>query len=82
MLERSYRFTRPQVAEVLMDLTASDTLVVEQSDDVAVAAYRFRRGGVGFSDLITLRAAERADSTPLLTFDRRLARMQGTELLG
>ena len=82
VLERSYRFTRPQVAEVLMDLTASDTLVVEQSDDVAAAAYRFRQGGVGFSDLMILRAAERADSTPLQTFDRRLARMQGTELLG
>ena len=82
VLERSYRFTRPQVAEVLMNLTASDTLVVEQSDDVAAAAYRFRQGGVGFSDLLILRAAERADSTPLQTFDRRLARMQGTELLG
>ena len=65
-----------------MDLTASDTLVVEQSDDVAAAAYRYRQGGVGFSDLMILRAAERADSTPLRTFDRRLARMQGTELLG
>ena len=82
MLERSYRFTRPQIAEALMDLTASDTLVVEHSDDVAAAAYRFRQGGVGFSDLMILRAAERADSTPLQTFDRRLARMQGAELLG
>ena len=82
VLERSYRFTRPQVADALMGLTASDTLVVEQSDDVAAAAYRYRQGGVGFSDLMILRAVERADSTPLLTFDRRLARMQGTELLG
>ena len=82
VLERSCRFTRPQIAEALMDLTASDTLVVEHSDDVAAAAYRFRQGGVGFSDLMILRAAERADSTPLQTFDRRLARMQGAELLG
>ena len=82
VLERSYGFTRPQVADALMGLTASDTLAVEQSDDVAAAAYSFRQGGVGFSDLMILRAAERADSTPLQTFDRRLARMQGTELLG
>ena len=82
VLERSYRFTRPQIAEMLMNLTASDTLVVEHSDDVAAAAYRFRQGGVGFADLMILRAAERANSTPLRTFDRRLARMPGAELLG
>ena len=81
VLERSYRFTRPQIAEALVNLTASDTLVVEHSDDVAAAAYRFRQGGVGFSDLMILRAAERANSQPLQTFDRRLARMQGAELL-
>ena len=82
MLERSYRLTRPRVADALMGLTASDTLVVDQSDDIAAAAYHFRQSGVGFSDLMILRAAERADSTPLQTFDRRLARIQGTELLG
>ena len=82
VLERSYRLTRPQIAEALLNLTASDTLVVEHSDDVAAAAYRFRQGGVGFADLMILRATERANSTPLLTFDRRLARMPGAELLG
>ena len=82
VLERSYRFTRPPIADTLMALTASDTLVVEHSDDVAAAAYRFRQGGVGFSDLMILRAAERTDSTPLQTFDHRLARMQGAQLLG
>ena len=65
-----------------MNLTASDTLVVEHSDDVAAAAYRFGQGVVGFADLMILRAAERANSTPLLNFDRRLARMPGAQLLG
>ena len=81
VLERSYGFTRNRVSEALMDLTASDTLVVENSDDVAAAAYRFRQGGVGFSDLMILRAAERANSTPLRTFDRRFAQMQGVNLV-
>ena len=81
MLERSYRFTRYQIAEALMDLTASDSLVVENADDVAAAAHRFRQGGVGFSDLMILRAAERANSTALQTFNRRLARVQGANLL-
>ena len=82
VLERSYRFTRPRVAEALMDLTASDSLVVENSDDVAGAAHRYRQGGAGFSDLMILAAAERAGATPLHTFDRRLADMQGATLMG
>ncbi len=81
VLERSYRFPRTQVAEALMDLTASDTLVVENSDDVAAVAHRYRQGGTGFSDLMILTAAERAGATPLYTFDRGLARMPGAILM-
>ena len=47
VLERSYRFTRNQVAQALMDLTASDSLIVENSDDVAAAAYRLSTGRRG-----------------------------------
>ena len=82
VLERSYGFKRSQIAEALLGLTASDTLVVENSDDVAASAYRFRQGGIGFSDLMILGAAERANSTPLQTFDQRFARMQGVNLVG
>ena len=81
VLERAYRFTRAQIAEALMDLTASDSLVVEHADDVAAAAYRYRQGGVGFSDLMVLAAAERAGAVPLYTFDRRLARIDGAVLV-
>ncbi len=81
VLERSYRFTRSRIAEALMNLTASDSLVVESSDDVAAAAYRYRQGGVGFSDLMILAAVERAGATPLHTFDRRLAQLQGAILV-
>ena len=81
VLERSYRFTRSRIAEALMDLTASDSLVVESSDDVAAAAYRYRQGGAGFSDLMILAAAKRAGAAPLHTFDRRLARLQGAVLV-
>ena len=81
VLERSYRFARARVAEALLNLTASESLVVENSDDVAAAAHRFRQGGTGFSDLMILAAASRAGATPLHTFDRRLARMRGAVLV-
>ena len=82
VLERSYRFPRARIAEALMDLTASDSLVVENADDVAAAAHRYRQGGVGFSDMMILAASARAGAAPLYTFDRRLARMQGAVLVG
>lgn len=81
VLERSYGFPRTQVAEALMDLTASDTLVVENSDDVAAAAHRFRQGGAGFSDLMILSATERAGATPFYTFDKELASIPGAFLM-
>lgn len=81
VLERGYRFTRTRVAEVLMDLTASDSLIVENSYDVAAAAHRYRQGGAGFSDLMILTAAGREGASPLYTFDRGLARMQGAILV-
>ena len=82
VLERSYRFPRTRIAEVLMGLTASDSLVVENAADVVAAAHRYRQGGVGFSDMMILAAAERVGAAPLYTFDRRLARMQGAVLVG
>ncbi len=82
VLERSYGFARARVVEALMDLTASDSILVENPDDVAAAAHLYRQGGVGFSDLMVLSAAERAGATPLYTFDRRLARMDGVVLVG
>ncbi len=82
VLERSYGFARARIAEALIALTASDSISVENPDDVAAAAHRYRRGGVGFSDLMVLSAAKREGAAPLYTFDRRLARMEGVVLVG
>ena len=82
VLERSYRFPRTRIAEALMDLAASDSLVVENAEDVVATAHRYRQGGVGLSDLMILAAAERVGAAPLYTFDRRLGRMRGVVLVG
>ncbi len=81
VLERAYGFTRVRIADVLIELIATDSLAVEAADDVARAALSYRQGGVGFSDLMVLSAAERAGATPLHTFDRGLARMEGAVLV-
>lgn len=81
VLERAYGFTRVQIADVFLELIATDSVVVEVADDVASAIFRYRQGGVDFADLMILSAAERVGAAPLHTFDRRLARMNGAMLV-
>lgn len=81
VLERAYGYSPDRIAAILEELVATEGLVVEAPDDVAVAAFRYRSGGAGFSDLMVLAAARRAAALPLYTFDRKAARLEGVELL-
>lgn len=82
VLERTYRFSRSQIADILEELTAAEGLVFEAGDDVARAALRFREGGPDFADLMILAAAERVGANPLYTFDQRFARSTSAVLVG
>ena len=81
VLERSYRYSRDAIATVLEQLAATESLVVEAAADVVRAAYRYRSGNAGFSDLMILAAAERSEADILYTFDQNAARLEGVELL-
>jgi len=81
VLERAYGLPRKRIATVLEGLVATDGLVIEQADDVARAALRYRTVGAGFSDLMILAAAERSGVHPLYTFDQRAAQLEGVKLL-
>ena len=81
VLERSYRFTRGDIADALLELIASNNLVFEAADDIARAAWLYSQGGPGFSDRMVLAAATRAEALPLYTFDRRRAREEGAQLI-
>ena len=81
VLERSYRFSREQIAGIVIELIDTDTLVIEDDNDVAQCAIAYRQGGVDFSDLLILAAANRVGAQPLHTFDRRLSRLRGTALV-
>lgn len=81
VLERAYEFSRDRISTVLEELVASEELEFEVVDDVARAAFSYRRGGADFSDLMIATAARRFDAYPLFTFDRRAAQLEGAELL-
>ena len=81
VLERTYGFSRDQIADVLLELAATDTLVIEAAEDVVSAAEIYRQGGTDFSDLMILAAAINAGAGPLYTFDRKFARLDEVVLL-
>jgi len=81
VLERAYGFPRDQIADVLEHLVSTEVLVIEAADDVAQAAFRYRTVSAGFSDLMILAAAERAQALPMYTFDQKAARQEGVVLL-
>ena len=81
VLQRACGFSRDRIAAVLEELIATEELEFEAVDDVARAAFSFRRGGAGFSDLMIAAAAKRRGANPLYTFDRRAAQLEGVVLL-
>ena len=81
VLERAYRLPRIQISEALLALVCTGSLVVEAADDVARCAFSYGRGRAGFSDLMILSAGQSYGYSPLYTFDRALARVEGATLL-
>ena len=81
VLERACGDSRDRIAATLEGLAATEGLAVEAADDVARAAFRYRSGGAGLSDLMVLAAARRAAALPLHTFGRQAARLEAVELL-
>ena len=82
VLERAYRFSRDRIATVLDEPVATEELVLEGAGDVARAARGYRQGRADFSDLMIAAAARSSGALPLYTFDRRVARLDGAELVG
>ena len=81
VLERAYGYSRDRIATILEELVATKGLVVEAAEDVAQAAFRYRAGGAGFSDLMVVAAGKRAGALPVYTFDGKAAWLEGVRLL-
>ncbi len=81
VLERSYKFSRTQIATALKQLAASEDIVIEASEDIADAVDLYTEVRADFADLMILAASARANARPLYTFDQRFARLEGVYLL-
>ena len=82
VLESVYERTPKQIATAVEMLLSHESLAVQDLEVVARALESFRaRPKVGFSDCLIVEVARKAGHTPLGTFDRDLAKIEGTERL-
>ena|SRR5882724_8131628 len=82
VLDSVFEVTRAQLGVAVEMLLNHRDLVLQESDVVSAALVNFRkRPKVGFSDCLVLEIARKAGHVPLGTFDRSLAKMEGTKQL-
>jgi len=78
VLTAIYERTAHEIGDAIALLLEHDQLVLEDADVVVEALDFFRtRPALGFSDCLVLAIARKAGHTPLGTFDRRLAKLEG-----
>ena len=82
VLSSVYELRSTDLAAALEMLLHHRDLVVQDPEAVAAAIELFRtRPALGFSDCLMLQMARRAGHLPLGTFDRNLAKVEGTHKL-
>ena len=82
VLERAYKYPREDIADALLRIVTASQLSVEKAQDIASIVNLYRDEGYDFADLMIRQAAQRTESRTLKTFDQKLARLDGVELLG
>jgi predicted nucleic-acid-binding protein len=82
VLGAAYELRPAEIAGVIEMLLNHQQLTLQDAEVVEAALDRYRQmPNLGFSDCLVLETARRAGHLPLGTFDRRLSKVEGTELL-
>jgi predicted nucleic-acid-binding protein len=81
VLDSTYGLKQAQLSTVVEMLLKHQDITIQDADVVEVALGMFRPSGPDFSDCLVLAAARKAGHVPLGTFDRRLSRLEGAELV-
>jgi len=75
-----YELSSKALVKAIEMLLNHRDLVLQDAETVAAALELFRaRPSLGFSDCLMLQLARKAGHLPLKTFDRNLARLQGSQ---
>jgi predicted nucleic-acid-binding protein len=82
VLAKIYEFSSTDLCKAIEFLLNNPILSLQDPDAVAGALELFRaKPALGFSDCLMLELARRAGHLPLGTFDRKLAKVEGAQLL-
>jgi len=82
VLDSVYGRTREDIIKAIAMLLDHKHLVIQDPDVVEAAREKFRKNkGVSFSDLLILEIARKNGHVPLGSFDRELAKIDGTQRL-
>jgi predicted nucleic-acid-binding protein len=82
VLDAVYDRTPEQIAGAIDMLLNHKDLTIQDAEVVTTASEHFRRRpALGFSDCLVLESARKAGHTPLGTFDRDLAKLDGAKRL-
>ncbi|MBI3374582.1 MAG: PIN domain-containing protein [Betaproteobacteria bacterium] len=82
VLDALYHRSATQIADAIDRMLKHRELTLQDADVVALALDHFRsRPSLGFSDCLVLEIARKAGHLPLGTFDRNVAKLDGTRRL-
>ncbi|HEV7820126.1 MAG TPA: type II toxin-antitoxin system VapC family toxin [Burkholderiales bacterium] len=82
VLDAVYHRSPAQIANAVDRMLNQKELTIQDGQVVAAALKQFRaRPSLGFSDCLVLEIARKAGHLPLGTFDRNLAKLDGTHRL-
>lgn len=81
VLERAYKFPTGKVVMALDLLLSAEELIVEASDEVALAAERYHHSGTDFADQMIALCARRAGCKTAYTFNKKASLQPGFALL-
>jgi predicted nucleic-acid-binding protein len=81
VLRVAYKFDRATAAASLRRLIETDGVQVEDGETTRLALSAFEAGAADFADYFILESARRDGALPLHTFDERLSRSDGAELV-
>ena len=81
VLQFTYDFSRAQIAEVLRNLILARELRVEGSTEISDFMDLYHTSNFDLADLLIVAAASYNDSSPLVTFDKKLAQLGDVQLL-
>jgi predicted nucleic-acid-binding protein len=75
VLQRAYNCTRVQIAEVLLNLLLTETLLIEHHDIAWQAYHDYNEGNSDYADCLISRLNHTTGCSTTFTFDKKAARL-------